>query len=165
MLQPFILFEGKFSARLLELKKYYLVAQSYGRAPEDFEEHKIPILVTDYDQMGQAKMHLNAVRNDKYACIIRLDQEKHNDKLLEMLSGGKYRIYWSVLRSADDLKKRLHASYKDKIRHFVERKTTWRISGDDKVDTRLESTFGELFLILKWRSQKLRVKFEDIEKS
>jgi hypothetical protein len=165
MLQPFVLFERKYAAKLLELKKYYLVSQSFARAAEQFEEHKIDILLTDYDQPGQARMHLNAVRNDKYACIIRLDQEKHKNKLLEMVSGGKYRIYWSVLRSADDLKKHLQASYKDKIRHFVETKTTWRISGEDRVDTQLEVTFGELFLILKWRRQKLRVKFEDIEKS
>ena len=107
MLQPFALFERKYLAKLVDLKRVYLVTQSYFRAHDHFaNETLIDILLTDYDDPGEAKMHLNAVKNDRYASIIMLSHEEHKNKLLEMFSGGKYRLFWSVVASNDDMKKR-----------------------------------------------------------
>lgn len=166
MLQPFVLLEKKYLPKLIELKKVYLVTQSYARGFNHFDtERRIPILVTDYDNPGLANIHFNAVKGDKYASIIRLDIEEHRKKLLEMLSGVKYGIYWSFVQSSSDMKKRLQASYSDKFRKYIDFKTDWRIKGDETVNVEgLEVTFGELFVTLKWRTQKLRIKFEDIEK-
>jgi hypothetical protein len=167
MFQPFVLFEQKYLTRLIQLKKIYLVTQSYERAYDHFaNETRKDILITDYDNRGQAEMHLNAVKHDKYASIIRMDHPPHKQKLLEMLSGEKYRLFWSVVQSNEDLKNRLHASYKDKFRKYIDNSLHWRVSGDEtvKVDG-IEVTFGELFVTLKWRTQKVRVKFEEIEKA
>lgn len=167
MLQPFVLFEKKYLAKLVKLKKIYLVTQSYNRAYDHFaNETRIDILVTDYDDKGLAEMHLNAVKKDKYASIIKLNQEGHQNKLSEMLTGTRYRLFWSVVQSAADTKKSLEAAYKDKVRRYIEQNTTWRIAGDDlvKVDG-LEVIFGELFVTLRWRNQKRRIKFEEVEKT
>ncbi|MEO6549676.1 MAG: hypothetical protein ABIN94_16870 [Ferruginibacter sp.] len=165
MFQPFILFEKKYLQKLIQLQKVYLVTQSYSRAYDPFaNEIRVDILVTDYSQAGQAEIHLNALKRDKYGSIIRLDNERHKNKLVEMLAGEKYRIFWSVVQSNDDIKKRLAGSYKNKVRKYIDCQTSWRISGDDAVKVEgLEVTFGELFVTLKWRTQKLRIKFEDIE--
>jgi hypothetical protein len=48
------------------------------------------------DKKGEAEMHLNAVKNDKYASIIRLDHESHKQKLLDMLE-EKNTDYFGVL--------------------------------------------------------------------
>lgn len=166
MLQPFVLFEIKYLDKLMQLKKIYLVTQSYARAYDHFaNETTIDLLVTDYDDRGLAEMHLNALKKDKYGAIIRLDNDSHKTKLLQMLAGNQYRLFWSVVLSSSDTKKRLQV-YTEKIRRYISHSTKWQMKGNDSVSFEgLEVTFGELFVTLKWRTQKRRVKFEEIEKA
>lgn len=166
MVQPFVEFEKKFIPRLRDLKKIYVVAQSYARGADLFCEAKTPLLVSAYDDRGLAEIHLKAIRDDRYACIINLCNRQHFDKLLGMLDAGSpYKIYWSVVKDASRLEKRLTATYADNIRRYIEKHTSWGIGGREKIQPSFEVTFGELFVRLKWKSQEQRIKFEEIEKS
>ena len=167
MLQPFELFKQLYIQRLITLKKIYVVTQTY---PEGFdplaEVHKIDILLTDYDDIGLANIHKAAVKNDKYAAVLNLLNEKHLQKLNEMLSAeSPYKLYWSVLRDTASLMKKLNLKYKDNMRRYVMKNTTWRIGGDEHLNPQLSVIFGELFIFLKRGAQELRVKFREIEKS
>jgi hypothetical protein len=166
MLQPFELFRVIFIEKLLKLKKRYLVSQSYKRALNHFEEEqKTDILLTDYDVLGAANIHLNAVKHDKYASVIDLENPVHKNKLIEMLSeNSKYRVFWSVVKSSKELQLGIDAKYKDNMRRYIERHTNWRIKSDATIYPSIEVTFGELFIVLKYAGQTLRIKFEEIEK-
>ena len=92
--------------------------------------------------------------------------EKHLQKLNEMLSAeSPYKLYWSVLRDTASLMKKLNLKYKDNMRRYVMKNTTWRIGGDEHLNPQLSVIFGELFIFLKRGAQELRVKFREIEKS
>ncbi len=164
MLQPFLKLEQLFIDKLVVLKKFYLVSQSYNRHQDHFNEHNKPgILLSDYDDAGLAKIHQNAVNHDAYAAILDLRKPAHYQKLQTMMKEEQYELYWCMVKSAAALKKQLDAGYKAKIRIWVERNTTWNIKASDQVLTQFEVRFGELFLILKWRTQKASLKFEEIE--
>ena len=167
MLQPFVRFEKKFIPRLVSLKETLLVTQSYERAYDHFAgEHKIDILITTYSDIGLAKVHLNAVKKDKYASIIDLKKEPHYDKLMEMLSpNSKYALFWSVINSTQELKKRLDLKYTDNIRRWIDKNTTWKIGRGEVIRPVPQLIFGELFIIIKRGNEERRVKFADIEKS
>src|SRR4051794_38485992 len=63
MFQPFVEFKPQYIGKLKQLKKTFLVTQTYNRAYDHFAtEHKINILVTDYDDIGLAKGHLAALQ-------------------------------------------------------------------------------------------------------
>lgn len=168
LLQPFERFEQKYLDRLLQMKRIYLVTQTYSRARPRMlngEQKDFPILLTDYEDHGGALIHYNAVRkNDKYGYLLDLTKPAHLDKLTEMLAGDKYLLYWCVVKSLDALKLRLKTKYKDQVRRFIEGNTDWRIKGSDSVKTTLELSFGELFIIIRWSNRSLRVKFEDVER-
>jgi hypothetical protein len=166
MFQPFEQFRLIFIEKLIGLKKRYLVAQSYKRAYNHFaEEHKTDILLTDYDSLGAANIHLNAIKHDKYSAILDLENSKHKEKLVEMLSpNSKYNLFWSVVKSSKELQQRINAKYKDNMRRYIERHTNWRIGRDTTIYPSVEVTFGELFIVLKYGGQTLRIKFEEIEK-
>ena len=165
MLQPFEQFRVIFIEKLISLKKPYLVSQSYTRAMNHFaDEAKTDIILTDYDNMGAARIHLNAVKHDKYAAILDLGNLAHKQKLTEMLAEeSKYNIFWSVVKSVKELQQRVNANYKDNMRKYIGRHTNWRIGSDTTIYPSLEVTFGELFIILKYSGQTLRIKFEEIE--
>ena len=166
MLQPFEIFKISYVTRLGELKKNFLVTQSYPRGILAFSEmQKISLLVSDYDDLGLAKVHWNAVKNDKYAAIIKLEKPEHRKKMLEIIQPESiYNVYWALVKSKTELEQKVNRNYKDQIRRYITIHTSWRITSNSTVKTSLQVTFGELFIILKHGSQTLRIKFEEIEK-
>jgi hypothetical protein len=166
MFQPFELLKKEYLPRLVSMGKIYLVTQSYHRGFNHFaESHTIDILVTSYNDRQYAEVHKNAVKNDKYASIIQLSSDMHKQKLIEMIEGEQYAVYWAVVKSDKELQERMKFNYADNIRRYVDRHTNWKISGDSSLKVQLEVIFGELQLVLKHGSKQQRVTFEDIEKS
>lgn len=166
MFQPFELFKPEYTNRLIRMDKIYLISQTYDKAFDHFEVRKTGILLTDYDQLGLAQIHYSAVKNDKYASIIDLTNPKHKSKILEMMHrDSEYCLYWAIVKSIDDVKKRLDLKYKDNIRRYIMKQTTWRIDASEAIRPSLQVIYGELFIILKRGNQTLRVKFDDIEKA
>ena len=167
MFQPFEVMKPQYINRLISLKKLYLVAQTYHRATDYFSRHeKVYILLTDYDDAGLSKIHLAAIKQDKYAAIIDLSNPSHLLKIKEMLGeDSKYQVYWSIVKDLEAVKKRVDLQYKEQIHRYISKETSWRIGGNGSIRPQLQVIFGELFVILKRGSQELRVKFEDIEKA
>ena len=166
MFQPFERFKTEYIERLIRMDKIYLVSQSYNKAIDHFEDPKQNILFTDYDQPGLAQIHYSAVRNDKYASMINLKNPKHKLKVTEMLADdSEYKVYWAIVKSIDEIKKRMNLKYSSHIRRYIQNSTTWRISADETIRPSLQVVYGELFIVLKRRNQTLRIKFDEIENS
>ncbi|MEJ7610973.1 MAG: hypothetical protein WKF88_07320 [Ferruginibacter sp.] len=167
MIQPFEIFSEQYLARLIRLRKIYLVTQTYSRGkPFPGTVKTETILVTDYDDRGIAEIHYKAVREDKYAAVIDLAKEKHLATMHEMLSAGsKYTLYWSVANDPAKFKKIVSIKFKNNIRRYISAQTNWRIGADTVIQSQVECTFGELYINIKRGDQRLRVKFEEIEKA
>jgi hypothetical protein len=164
MFQPFERFKLEYIDRLIRMNKIYIVSQSYNKAFDHFEDPKEPILFTDYDQLGLAQIHFSAVKYDKYAALINLKNPRHKLKVTEMLSDdSEYEIYWAIVKSVDEIKKRMSLKYTSNIRRYIQKNTSWRIGSDETVKPSLQIVYGELFIILKRAKQTLRVKFDEIE--
>ena len=167
MLQPFEEFRPGYLPRLIQLGRRYLVSQTYYRVRE-METHpacsRVNLLFSDYMELGEAKLHVNAVKKDRYAAIIDLENPVHLKKMQDMLMAGSgYRMFFAVVRSAKELENLVNRKYKDKLRKYVDKQTDWRISHDAIVKPMIQLSFGELFVILKHRNQHIRIKFEEIE--
>ncbi|WP_157580861.1 hypothetical protein [Segetibacter koreensis] len=143
------------------------MSQTYIRAFDHCDEiYKTDILVTDYDDPGLAKIHLNAVAHDKYAAIIDLTKEKHRKKIREMLEpSSRYVVYWSIVKDVKEMEMRLNNRYSENMRRYIIKNTGWRIGADETIRPSFQVTFGELYIILKRSTQTLRVRFDEIEKS
>jgi len=164
MLQPFERFKEVYVERLIQLKKNFLVSQYYARAEAQSDLASIPILLTAYGDLGLAKTHWNAVKEDRYAAIIHLEKSAHKQKLHEMLGAdSKYQLYWAVVKSKEELERRVNSLYKENMRRYLQQNTNWRIEHDASVKPAIELTFGHLYLILKRGGQSIRTKFEEIE--
>jgi len=167
MLQPFEDFRPNYIPRLLQLGRRYLVSQTYSRIREpetDSPGSRANLLLSDYVELGEARLHMNAVKKDRYAAIIDLKNPAHLRKIQEMLmAGSPYRIFFAVVRSAKELENLVNKKYKDKLKQYVDKQTNWRISHDAVVKPTIQLSFGELFIIMKHGNQRIRIKFEEIE--
>ena len=166
LLQPFEPLKLVYLQKLVQLKKTFLVSQTFQRAAEHIaDSEKINLLFSDYAEHGPAKIHFNAVRHDQYAAIIDLTRETHYKKITDMLrADSRFCPYWAVVKSADGLEKQINARYKDQMRTYIRKHTTWRIGGEETIKPAIAVIFGELFITLKYAGQTLKVKFSDIEK-
>jgi hypothetical protein len=81
-----------------------------------------------------------------------------------LAAGSAYQVWWSYVVDTKKVDQRLNLKYRDNIKRYITRETNWRVGSDETIIPRLECIFGELFLTLKRGAQKLKVKFEDIEK-
>lgn len=167
MLQPFELFKPVHLNKLVELKKFYLVTQTYKRGEDPFsDEHKINLLFTDYDDLGLARGHLQALQGDKYAAIIDLQKEGHRQRVNDLITKeSPYRVFWAVVRSRKELEERINAKYKDHMRRYILQHTTWRIDRDTTLNPRLQIIFGELFITFKYGRETRRITFGELEQA
>jgi len=167
LLQPFEEFKPGYLSRLIQLGRRYLVSQTYIRAKEietDPYSSRVNLLLSDYVQPGEAKLHLNAIKKDRYAAIIDLERPSHVNRVREILmEGSGYRVFFAVVRNAKELESDINKRYKEKLKEYVDKQTNWKISRDTIVKPSLQLSFGELFIILKHGSQTIRIKFEEIE--
>lgn len=162
MFNPFSKFQEKFIPTFRKVKKRFLVSQTFTR---DKKVGKTCLILTHYDDKGLAQIHFNAVSFDKFASIIDLEKDKHREKLLEMLTPqSNYLVYSSLTIDPAEVKKAVDGLFKERIQRFINNNTNWRISREQTVRPKLEVTFGELYVVLKYGTQTLRVKLEEIEK-
>jgi hypothetical protein len=166
MLQPFEKFESSYISRLMDLNKVYLVTQSYSRGGSTrMGDGKTGLLLSDYDDLGLAKIHYKAVINDRFGAIIHLSKPAHRQKLTEMaVPGSPYEIYWAVVKSKIQLEQQVNKKYKDRMREYITRNTNWRLEKDSGIRPSVQLIFGELFIVIKHGKQVVRVKFEELEK-
>ena len=164
MFNPFVKFEEKFIAAFRKVKKRYLVSQQFKRYEVQNNKDKTFLMLTHYDDKGLAKIHLNALSADRFACIIDLENDVHRQKLLMMLSPeSKYIIYSSLTISPKEVKSLSDKIYKEKVQKFIDTKTNWRISREQTIKPKLEITFGELYVALKYGAQTIRIRLEELE--
>ena len=167
MLQPFEEFKPGYLPRLMQLGRRYLVSQTYCRVKDmetDPFSSRINLLFSDYAEPGEARLHLNAVKKDRYGAIIDLENPAHMKKIREMLQPDSgYRIFFAIVKSAGELENQINKNYKDKLKQYVDKQTNWRISRDTIVKPTVQLSFGELYIILKHGNQQIRIKFEEIE--
>jgi hypothetical protein len=109
-------------------------------------------------------MHLNAVKHDPYAAIIDLSKPAHLQKINSMMAGDTYQMYWAVISNTTELKNRLNSSYKLKLRRYIEKNTNWRIASGESLNCQFEISFGELFLIIRWKTHRVKLTFGEIER-
>lgn len=167
-LQPFKRFLPLYIQRFTDMRKIYLVSQTYERHVKTLTEpDKTGMLITDYDDLGLAKQHFAARKNvrDRLAAIIDLTNASHLVAFQRTLSvNSRYAVYWAAVESRQSLERRVNLHFKDNIRRYISENTRWHIARDSGINPKIQAIFGELFIVLRYRSEELRIKFSDIEK-
>ena len=146
--------------------KSFLVSQTFNRGLDPFrDEDKICLLFSHYGNISHARIHLSALTGDKYAAIIDLEKEEHRNKIIEMMRiDSKYVLYSSLIKSQKEVEQRMNKKYRDNLRRYINKNTSWRIPADEILNPQLDIAFGDLFIILKFRKQQIRFKLDELDK-
>ena len=173
MYNPFVRFDPRLVDRFKAIKKRYFVVQTFKRGIDLFvEDSKECLLLSHYEDLGLAKGHLNAiskkdengVSTDKYVCILDLENPVHYSKLKSMLNpDSKFVLFSSLTVPPQQVRDSLDNLLKENMANYLRTKTTWRIRKDTEINPTLETTFGELFITLKYGRESVRIRLEELE--
>ncbi|KYP16171.1 hypothetical protein [Flavihumibacter sp. CACIAM 22H1] len=158
---PFFPFHFAMIDRLRKMGHRYLVSQTY---LHDFDPMgKTILLMSDYDKENIAKIHFNALQDDRFKAILNLENEKHRFKLAELLqSNSAYRVYSAFLADKAGVKQTLKDRFEPEIRRYLRNHTKWQIAGKDSLLVHLEVIFGELYLVMHYRGQQQRIALAEL---
>ncbi len=163
MFNPFAIYSPKLLQYCLDNGRKYLVTQTNLHAPTD-AGGAVPLLVSDYNDPGLAQIHFKALE-DRYAAILDLGKRTHLAKIRQLMEPDSgYHLYAAFIHDRKQVEREMNERFTDHIRNYVTKETNWRIGADKKISPRLELIFGELFVTLKYGSQRLRIKLAELEK-
>lgn len=146
--------------------KRWLVSQTLNLTLEGAMQNIVtPLLLSHYEDQGLATVHLKAVQHDKYAAIIDLERQVHRDQLLKVLDkNSKYLVFSSLIRSKERAEKAVSDLYKEKYWKFIQQHARSGTNANKNLRPSIQLIFGEVFIVLKYGSETLRTKLEEIEK-
>jgi len=144
-------------------KVRYLVAQQYYRGKLPNSE-KLPLLLTDYPTLDEAKKHLNSVTGDKWAAIIDMKNPKHRAKLEEMCQPySEYGLYAAFTDKGINKELRNNRRLINAAKSYIDNQTNWRPANNTTVNATLELCFGELFVTFKHGQQQRQERLAVLE--
>ena len=163
---PLERFVGQMIPGFLEMKRVFLVAQSYPRGRNPLEDKPQPsLLLCDYASPGAAQAHLGGIRHDEWAALIQLESRVHREKLEEMAAPGSgYLLYAAFVRDAKKVNLYYNRHLAEAIREYIRRETSWQPGRGEILRPNLELVFGELFVRLSFQGQVLKERLEEFEK-
>ncbi len=165
MFNPFVRFIPELVEAFLRHGEHLLVSQTFRAGMDMTTEEMRVLMLSQYNDLGFAQIHLQALHDDPLAAIIDLNREKHRNKVMELLQPGSgYLVYSCLIRDRHSVENFADRYYANKLRTYIDRNTSWKISNGVHVRPKLQLIFGELFILLKYQNQQLRIRFEEIEK-
>lgn len=166
MFNPFEKLTYRIIEGFMRQGKSFLVSQTFERGIEPIiDGAKIGLLFTHYADLSQARIHLSALKGDKYAAIIDLEKEEHREKLRSMMgANSNYLLYSSLVKSKKEIERKMNRTYEEDIRRYIRKKSTWRVPADEVIYPQIDIAFGELFVLIKFRNQQLRFKLDELIK-
>lgn len=165
MFNPFVRFVPELIDAFLTRGHYLLVSQTFRAGVDMFTEERRVLMFSHYNDMGFAQIHLQAIRTDPFAYIVDLRREKHLAKVREILApGSPYLVFSKRVRDERAVEQFADRQYAHKQRRYLDRHIDWKISKSAHLRPKLQLIFGELFVVLKYQSQQLRVRLEEIDR-
>lgn len=143
----------------------YFVRNTYQRLFDHFHEGiKGYFLITHYSDSGKANAHYNSIPNDGNRFLYDWNNEEHRQKLYIAASQPEgFKVYSTYF--LPDYKERITNGLKDKINKYMFKNTEWKPGKGEVINLDLYMQYGSLYATMSYNTQKIKVKFDDIEKS
>ena len=162
MHNPFVLLSARLLHSLIASGNIYFVRQTYKRGLDMHDAHtKAAFLFTHYDNLDGAQRHFDSLQNDSNRFLYDDSTAEHHKKL-EIASKQPlgYKVYSSLLEEPWKPSEKMA----EQIRRYISENLTWTPARKDTIVAELFTQIGELFIILKYSTNEVKVPLTDIEK-
>ncbi len=161
MHNPLVLHSEKLLHAQIKSGYSFFVRQSFPRGCiSSGTEKKAAFLITHYNDLNRANVHLEALPTDFYRKCYDLRMAEEKEKLLIAVNQpAGYAIYAPLLRHPWKPGNLLAG----RIREYVETVLHWNPDKHRGLKADLFLQFGELFITLKSGSQEAKIRLEEID--
>ncbi|MBE7170556.1 MAG: hypothetical protein INR73_08195 [Williamsia sp.] len=164
MFNPFIRFMPELIDAFRKKGEPYLVSHTFKAGVDVFTPGKTALMFSQYANNSHAQVHLQTVKADRWAALIDLENEKHRNKVLEMLlPASSYLVFSNLTHDNETVVNFTNKYCADKLQRYLKRHTNWRNSSYKNLRPKIQLIYGEMFIVVQSGSQQLRIKFTEIE--
>ncbi|HEY0058902.1 MAG TPA: hypothetical protein VGB56_07185 [Flavisolibacter sp.] len=158
MFNPFCLLSKELLDAFARSGKKYFVRQTFSLTPGSNRA----FMFTHYPDVAFAQEHLGAIEHDPYRQLYRWDDEDHRRRLIIAASQPEGYDIWAAL-FRKDWERGITVEVEGLVRAYI-KSIGWKPARADGVAPQYFLHYGSLYLMLKFGSKQVRVKFEDIQK-
>jgi len=164
MYNPFILLNEKLLKAMLKQDMYF-VRQAYPRGKDSIETNRKPFLLTHYTyheiDKERAYRHRKLLWNDPNRFLYDSTNPVHLNKLYQAAAQpAGFKIYTNILlqpfKPTVLMRKQVYTYLRNRF-------TTWQDIEKEKITIRLQDLYGELYLVINWKGNKVEVLLDEVE--
>ncbi|MEI6948213.1 hypothetical protein V9K67_13535 [Paraflavisolibacter sp. H34] len=160
MHNPFVPFSERLLYALAESGKEYFVRQTLSLESDCGLEGSF--LFTHYSSQAEAQAHFGALDQDIYRKLYDWKNPEDREKLLiAARRPAGYRIYAALFHP--QWQKSISQEFVRKLRTYIQSKLGWNPGKGETVHPAIYLEFGQLYTRLRYKTQEVSVKFEEIE--
>lgn len=166
MYNPFVLLTPPILEAMLRQNMYF-VRQTYPRGlNENDKPGTISLLYSHYIHYPVEKerslKHLRVIKEDPYRCRYDTTLPGHIEKLKKAgLQPKGYKIYTNLLPR----KWEIPALLRRQLNIYMEQRFEWwQYNRAHKLNIQLQDLYGDLYLLLGWKGNKVEVLLDEVEK-
>ncbi|WP_018611559.1 hypothetical protein [Segetibacter koreensis] len=143
---------------------FYFVRNSYHRSFDHFHENiKGYFIITHYNDEAKAYAHFNSIPNDGNRFLYEWSNEEHKRKLYMAASQPEgYKVYSAYF--LPNYKDKITKPLKDKINTYMYKTTNWKPGRGETLSVDLYMQYGSLYAVMSYNTEKIKIKFDEIEK-
>jgi hypothetical protein len=163
MFNPFAAFDPRLLGSFRREGVRVFVKQTLHLCGEEDDQEQA-FLLTHFTNPSKALEHYGAIKNDPNRQVFSLDNPESWQKLASMISRppAGQRFFTSLTIKHVNQKAKMQLDRK--VRSYIRNETNWRPGRHEKVNFSLDFNFGEIYVVLGYYPEQLKVKLAELER-
>jgi hypothetical protein len=162
MFNPFYLLNTDLLHSFIDNGKKFFVRQTYNGIIRTGDRTERQFIFSHYPNISLALDHFGAIENDRFRYVYDWNNEEHRKRLLIAASQPVGFKIWSAV-FIKDWEKLITKEIEEKVRKYI-KSIGWTPLRNDIIKPLYYLYYGHLYIELKFRTNVVRIKFEEIEK-
>lgn len=163
MFNPFAPFDPHFLRAFKQKGVKAFVKQTYDRGRNTYDDNPQPaFMLIHFTDAVRALEYFNMIRLDTNRQLYNIDNPDDWQQLVNMLSQPSGQRFFTNL-TIRNVNQKARQMLDRKIRAYIRSRTTWRPAKNEEVNFSLDFIFGEIYVLLGYRRNEIKVKLEEIE--
>lgn len=159
MFNPLRAFEPKYLAAFRKKGVKAFVKQTYKRGKGNMPDNPDSFLLIHFENLLAAQQYFDVIKYDANREILKMDNGEDVTRITSLLNTAA--VFMTLM--IKDANERARKVLDKRLKAFIEYKLNWRPGRSDEVIFDLAIEYAEIYVVLKFRSQEIKIKLEDIE--
>jgi hypothetical protein len=131
---------------------------------EEEDDQDQAFLLTHFTDPSRALEHYSAIKEDPNRQVFSLDHPESWQKLASMINRPPAGQRFFTALTIKNVNQKAKMILDRKVRAYIRNETNWRPARHEKVNFSLDFNFGEIYVVLGYYPEQLKVRLTELER-